>query len=122
MPTRPIYRGNKSGRSARFYFSNMEGFYNHLWRIRNPVSEAYMVFCIMQSLHAEYSPYVFKFMETCKEPTLVELYESSKRKTRLVGVMITVQHQPLRKMHLKLHRRREEFAKDKPEASSDLRI
>ncbi|GJU85853.1 hypothetical protein Tco_1293399 [Tanacetum coccineum] len=63
------------GRSARFHFSNMEGFYNHLRRIKNPMSEAYMVFCIVQSLHSEYSPYVFKFIETYKEPTLVEIYE-----------------------------------------------
>nr|GEV55574.1 cation-chloride cotransporter 1 [Tanacetum cinerariifolium] len=62
----------ESGRYARFHFSIMEGFYNYLRRI--PVNEAYMVFCIMQSLHIEYSPNIFKFIETCEEPTLMELY------------------------------------------------
>ncbi|GJV18861.1 hypothetical protein Tco_1367881 [Tanacetum coccineum] len=107
-----------------------------------------MVFSIVLSLLAEYSPYVLKFIETCEEPTLIELYEvvckaeddlqinpsnktnkrksndkeNDEKKVRLVAVMIAVQHQALRKMNLKLHRWREEFVENKPEASSDFVI
>ncbi|GKB46473.1 hypothetical protein Tco_0897226 [Tanacetum coccineum] len=44
-------------------------------KIRNPISEVFEVFCIVESLPKEYSPYVFRFTKTCKEPTHIELYE-----------------------------------------------
>ncbi|GJS52736.1 hypothetical protein Tco_0626098 [Tanacetum coccineum] len=61
--------------SFRFHFSIMKGFINRLCKIEHPICEAFRVFCIMQSLPKEYSPYVFRFMKTCKEPSLMELYE-----------------------------------------------
>ncbi|GJU10354.1 hypothetical protein Tco_1132750 [Tanacetum coccineum] len=61
--------------SVRFLFSVMEGFINRLWKISNPVSEAFGVFCIVQSLPEENSPYIFKFMKTCKERMFMEHYE-----------------------------------------------
>nr|GEW68773.1 reverse transcriptase domain-containing protein [Tanacetum cinerariifolium] len=89
--------------SFRFYFSIMEGFINRLRTIGNPVSKAFGVFYIVQSLPEEYSLYVFKFMETCKEPKFMELYERVGRKARL-AVMIAVRHQAQRMMNQKLHR------------------
>ncbi|GJZ75420.1 hypothetical protein Tco_0639885 [Tanacetum coccineum] len=53
----------------------MEVFINRLRKIGNPVSETFRVFCILQPIPKEYSPYIFKFLETCKEPMLIELYE-----------------------------------------------
>ncbi|GJT86649.1 hypothetical protein Tco_1068366 [Tanacetum coccineum] len=61
--------------SARFHYSIMEGLINCLWNIGNPISEAFKVLCIMQSITDEYSPYIFKFIETCEDPMLTELYE-----------------------------------------------
>ncbi|GKA84049.1 hypothetical protein Tco_0805644 [Tanacetum coccineum] len=175
---------------ARFHYSIMEGLINCLWNIGNPISEAFKVLCIVQSITDEYSPYIFKFIETCKDPMLMELYEvmckaeddlrinpldktnkykaideendeqvtgrtelffyepvttkehhfpsviiakilgirlgyvsntaSSRRKACLVAVRITVQHQALRKINLKIHQRHEEFKEDEPDASSDF--
>ncbi|GKC47754.1 hypothetical protein Tco_1065476 [Tanacetum coccineum] len=61
--------------SFRCHFSIMEGLINRFQKIGNPISEAFGVFFIMQHLPVEYSPYVFKFMKTRREPTLMELYE-----------------------------------------------
>ncbi|GKE38253.1 hypothetical protein Tco_1461658 [Tanacetum coccineum] len=53
----------------------MEGIYNHLQKIGNHVSEAFMILCITHTMPKEYSPYLFKFVGTCEEPMLMELYE-----------------------------------------------
>ncbi|GJU93875.1 hypothetical protein Tco_1318631 [Tanacetum coccineum] len=68
------YYRMRAGTSARFPYS-MKGFINCLRKIGNHVSEAFKVFCIVQSLLVEYSPYIFKLMETCEEPMLMEFYE-----------------------------------------------
>ncbi|GJS72904.1 hypothetical protein Tco_0705745 [Tanacetum coccineum] len=149
MLSRPIYRGDR--------VTELHHVYNiwqakHTWDIllesRNAemfsltyklthylmcYPTSFRVFCIVQSLTAEYSPYVFKFMETCEVLTLMELYDVmckaeydlpinshdktnkckaddnendnqiSTKKARLTAVLIVVQHQVLKKMYLKLH-------------------
>ncbi|GKB56993.1 hypothetical protein Tco_0913179 [Tanacetum coccineum] len=90
MLVRPIYYGDKVTESPHIH-NGWEP--KHPWDIhpesRNaeifslthelndwkPLSEAFEVFCIVKSLPTEYSPCVFKFIETWKEPTLIELYE-----------------------------------------------
>ncbi|GKB00473.1 hypothetical protein Tco_0828466 [Tanacetum coccineum] len=49
--------------------------YNHLQKIGNHMSEAFMILCITHTMPKEYSPYLFKFVGTCEEPMLMELYE-----------------------------------------------
>nr|GFA34440.1 hypothetical protein [Tanacetum cinerariifolium] len=57
------------------HYSIVEGIYNHLQKIGNPMSEAFMILCIAHTIPKEYSPYLFKFIETCEEPMLMEIYE-----------------------------------------------
>nr|GEU59079.1 hypothetical protein [Tanacetum cinerariifolium] len=57
--------------SFMLHLSIIEGFINRLWKIGNLISKAFWVFCIPE----EYSPHVFRFMETYRKPTLMELYE-----------------------------------------------
>ncbi|GKD23505.1 hypothetical protein Tco_1225208 [Tanacetum coccineum] len=179
MPARRIYQGDKITELSHIHNRwkpNIPPEIPPIERnkIGNPISEAYMVFSIVLSLLAEYSPYVLKFIETCEEPTLMELYEvvckaeddlqinpsnkTNKRKandkendeqvTRKTDGFFyepgTKKRTILRKEkeeegtpcssddcgstssckenEPKLHRRREEFAKNKPEASSDFVI
>ncbi|GJS22419.1 hypothetical protein Tco_0451051 [Tanacetum coccineum] len=102
------------GITTKFHYYIMEGFINGLQEIGNRISQSFRVMC-----KADDDLWSSSRDKTNKRNTHENDEQSSMRKARLVAFRIAVQHQALRKMNLKFHRRREKITEDEPEVLMD---